>query len=97
MHTATGYHFERGDGQHKVLFVGDSHAEQYYPRIDRLLTEHPNTAKGILFVTQRGCLPIPDVKGLTYPKCKGFADNALSVARRSDVDTIVIAAAWNSL
>jgi peptidoglycan/LPS O-acetylase OafA/YrhL len=95
VHTATGYHFERGGGSHKVLFVGDSHVEQYYPRIDRLMTEHPDTAKGVLFVTSRGCLPIPDIKGITFPKCKGLAENALSVAQSSDVDTVVLASAWN--
>jgi SGNH domain (fused to AT3 domains) len=95
VHTATGDHFERGGGSHKVLFVGDSHVEQYYPRIDRLMTEHPDTTKGVLFVTTRGCLPIPEIKGVTYPKCKGLAENALSVAQRSDVDTVVLGAAWN--
>jgi hypothetical protein len=95
VHTAAGYHFERGSSSHKVLFVGDSHAEQYYPRIDRLMTEHQDTTKGVVFVTSRGCLPIPDIKGVTFPKCKGIAENALSMAQRSDVDTVVFAAAWN--
>src|SRR5262249_24523251 len=51
VHTATGYHYERGGGSHKILFIGDSHAEQYYPRIDQLFGEHPDRSKGILFVT----------------------------------------------
>jgi hypothetical protein len=77
------------------LFIGDSHAEQYNPRIDKLFLDHPDQSKGILFVTQRGCLPISELKGITYPKCKGFAENARAMAERSDVETIVMVAAWN--
>src|SRR5262249_346366 len=95
VHTTTGYHYERGGGPHKVLFIGDSHAEQYYPRIDKLFLEHPDRSKGIMFVTQRGCLPIAELKGITYPKCKGFAENARAMAERADVETIVMVAAWN--
>lgn len=47
-----GYHFERGGASARVLFVGDSHVQQYYPRIDRLLSEYPETTKSVAFVTQ---------------------------------------------
>jgi len=75
--------------------LGDSHMEQYYPRIDRLLTEHPETTKGVLFVTQRSCAPIHEIRGVTAPKCFGLIENALSLAKSADVDAVVIAAAWN--
>jgi len=94
-HTALGYHFAQGDGSRKVLFVGDSHMEQYYTRIDRLLTERPDTTKGVVFVTRRRCLPIPDVEGVTYSECKGLAENAFSIGQRPDIDTVVLGAAWN--
>src|SRR5262245_37927096 len=69
--------------------------EQYYPRIDRLLIEHPETTKGVLFVTRRSCAPVHEIYGVTAPKCRGLVENALSLAKDPDVDTVVIAAAWN--
>src|SRR5262249_11989043 len=35
----SGYYWKRGDSSSKVLFLGDSNIEQYYPRIDKLLTD----------------------------------------------------------
>ena len=94
VHTEFGYHFEQGTGSPKVLFVGDSNMQQYYPRIDRLLTENPNTTKGALFITMAGCVPIPFIKGFAQAKCEGLAERALSVAENFDVDTVVIASGW---
>lgn len=88
-HTGLGYHFERGDAASRVLFIGDSHVEQYYPRIDRLLTEHPDTTRSIAFVSGHGCPP------LVHSKCKKMMDNAFAVADDLHVDTVVIASAWN--
>ncbi len=93
--TKSGFHFERGEARHRVLFLGDSHIEQYYPRVDRLLAEHPYTSKSVSFVTQRSCLPIHDIPGITPSKCSGLVDEALLLARNPDVDTVVIGAAWN--
>ena len=94
--TEHGYHFERGSGPRKVLFTGDSHMEQYYARVDRLFEEHPDTTKGVFFVTQRSCPPLHEMPGLTLPRnCAELAENALSIADRPDVDTVVIGAAWN--
>ena len=95
MHTDYGYHFERGGGSHKALFVGDSHMEQYYARIDRILTEQADTARGVVFVTRRSCLPIHHIDGFTRSNCDGLLEQAFSLAQRPDVDTIVIGAAWN--
>jgi hypothetical protein len=89
-------HFGRGSGSPKVVFVGDSHMEQYYPRIDRLLTEYPESTKGVFFVTQRSCPPIPYIKDATPAQCAPLAERARStIAEHADVDTVAIAAAWN--
>jgi peptidoglycan/LPS O-acetylase OafA/YrhL len=93
-HTALGYHFERGSSRSKVLFVGDSHVQQYYPRIDRLLTEHPDRTRSVAFVAQLGCPPISYIDGWVHPKCKGLIENAFAVADDLNVDTVVIGAAW---
>jgi peptidoglycan/LPS O-acetylase OafA/YrhL len=93
--TSLGFHFEEGHGRHKVLFIGDSHMEQYYPRIERLLLENPNHTKSVLFVTVRACPPVHEIPGVTSPKCADLVENALAVSQDSGVDTVVIAAAWN--
>jgi len=94
--TAQGYHFERGEGQRKVLFTGDSHMEQYYARVDRLFEEHPDTTKGVFFVTQRSCPPLHEMPGIALPpNCAGLVENALAIASRPDIETVVIGAAWN--
>jgi hypothetical protein len=93
--TELGYHFERSNGAHKVLFVGDSHVEQYYPRVDWILTEQPNTAKGVVFVTHRLCPPIHPIEGYTRASCAGMLENAFDMARSPGVDSVVIGAAWN--
>src|SRR5262249_29456910 len=95
VHTALGYHFERKSGSSNVLFVGDSHMEQYYPRIDRLLSENPDSTRGVLFVTERSCLPIHRLEGSSTGKCVGLVENALHLANDPRVDTVVIGAAWN--
>lgn len=98
VHTALGWHWERGTATSKVLFVGDSNMQQYYPRIDRLLSEHPDTTKSILMVSEHGCAPIP----MTQPRESGdpncgrkMTENAFDLAQTdSHIDTVVIAAAW---
>ena len=92
--TPLGNYWERTTGTGRVLFVGDSHMEQYYARIDRLLTEHPNATKSVLFVTGHACLPIADLQGVP-PKCEGLVRNGLSLAKQPGVDTVVMGAAWN--
>jgi hypothetical protein len=94
VHTEVGYHFEQGDASSKVLFVGDSNMEQYYPRIDKLLAENPGRAKGVLFVTQQGCLPIRYMKGFAQTKCAGMAERALSLGHDAAIDAVVISAGW---
>jgi peptidoglycan/LPS O-acetylase OafA/YrhL len=93
--TPLGYHFERGGAASRVLFIGDSHVQQYYPRIDRLLIEHPDSTRSIAFVTALGCPPLSRVEELVHPKCKGLMKNAFAVADDLKVDAVVLAAAWN--
>lgn len=92
-----GYYYEQGGASPKVLFVGDSNMEQYYPRIDKLLTEHPDSTKGVFFLTHATCAPIPNVKEVASShrsQCDSLVDRASSLAQDPDVDTVVIAAHW---
>jgi peptidoglycan/LPS O-acetylase OafA/YrhL len=88
-HTEWGYHMERSGVEPTVLFLGDSNIQQYYPRIDRLFTEHPATARKVIFVTLPACPPIPGI-----PKCAGQTERALRLAENTKTDSVVVAAAW---
>src|SRR5262249_11610085 len=80
----------------QALFMGDSNMEQYYPRIDRLLTGNPAGFRSAVFATGGGCPPIPGVHENHHPYCDGLIERAIEYARNPRVDTIVIAAAWHS-
>jgi peptidoglycan/LPS O-acetylase OafA/YrhL len=93
--SSSGNYWERAGVSPKVLFVGDSNMEQYYPRIDKLAREHPDTMRGIVFVTRHGCPPIPYARGQGKVECAGFMERAFSLARNPEIDTVVIASAWS--
>lgn len=85
----------RKQGQHPqtVLFLGDSTIEQYYPRIDWLLTEGA-VQKSVVFAASGSCPPIPQVQDDHRPHCAGLVERALDYARNGNVDTVVIGANW---
>jgi peptidoglycan/LPS O-acetylase OafA/YrhL len=88
--------YTQGAGAQRVLFMGDSNMEQYYPRIDEILTTNPEHTRGAVFVTGGGCPPIPGVHENHHPWCEGLVGRAVALARDPlyDVSTVVIGAAW---
>ena len=94
VHSEFGYHMERPGASPRVLFLGDSNMQQYYPRVDRLFRDHPDTTKGVVFVTQPACPPIPYTREMNSPQCAGLTEKARFLAQGPDVGTVVIAAAW---
>jgi len=96
IHSSSGDYREQAGASPKVLFVGDSNMEQYYPRIDKLTHDHPGAMRGIVFVTRQGCPPIPYADGMSKMECAGLADRALSLAQDTEIDTVVIASSWST-
>lgn len=78
----------------KVLFLGDSNVEQYWPRIQHLVTTEPNRVKSVVFMTWGGCPPIVGVTDTMNPSCSGWIDSAFKYAYAGKFDTIVIASNW---
>jgi peptidoglycan/LPS O-acetylase OafA/YrhL len=80
-----------------VLFFGDSHMEQYWPRA-LLLSQQTDagTRRTIEFRTLGGCAPIPgiDRRGT---KCVQFVADGFARAAEPDVETVVLAAQWSGL
>jgi len=84
-----------GTGTRRVLFFGDSTMQHYYPRIAKLLSEHPLNTHGAAFAARGGCAPV----GVAYRKadrgaCRMFVQSVVKYARDPSVDTIVIGACW---
>jgi peptidoglycan/LPS O-acetylase OafA/YrhL len=85
----------QGKNNPKVLFLGDSEAEQYYPRIDWLLTTDPAGTRGVIYSSKGGCPPLPRVHENHHPACDGLVEKGISLSKNPDVDTIVVAADWS--
>lgn len=83
-----------GNASQRVLFIGDSNMQQYYPRIEKLLSDRPNNTRGAVFAVRAGCaLPLEMVE-LDRVACGELLRDALEYAQDPSVDTIVIAASW---
>ena len=91
-----GYRGDRvvkGDTPKAVLFFGDSHMQHYWPRIEKLLAERAAPLRTVIFKTTGGCAPVPGIDRKSL-ECSRFVDEALKIAARPEVDTVVIAASW---
>jgi peptidoglycan/LPS O-acetylase OafA/YrhL len=91
-----GYKGDRvipGDSPRTALFLGDSHMQQYWARIEKLLAEHAAPMRTIVFKTVAGCAPVPGIERRSV-KCSQFVDEGLALAMRPEVETVVIAGSW---
>jgi peptidoglycan/LPS O-acetylase OafA/YrhL len=78
-----------------TLFIGDSHMQQYWPRIANLAATHPDSASSVLFTAYAGCPILPGLNSLRQPRdCDGFFSYATSQAFQPQVDTVVFGAFW---
>jgi len=84
-----------GNVPRTVLFFGDSHMEQYWPRA-KLVTERAESRRTVEFRTLGGCAPIPELERIDK-QCAEFVRAALARAAQADVDTVIFAAQWSGL
>ena len=82
-----------GDSPRTVLFLGDSHMQQYWARVEKLLAEHAAPVRTIVFKTLAGCAPVPGIERRSL-KCSEFVEQGLATAMRPEVETVVIAGSW---
>jgi peptidoglycan/LPS O-acetylase OafA/YrhL len=75
----------------EVVCMGDSNMEQYYPNLEVLSSK---TNKSIIFATQGGCVPIPNVFHDRRHECDGLVEDVISYVNRNRVKTVVISALW---
>jgi len=82
-----------GDSTRTALFLGDSHMQQYWARVEKLLAEHAAPVRTIVFKTAAGCAPIPGIERRSL-QCSRFVDEGLALAMQPEVETGVIAGSW---
>jgi peptidoglycan/LPS O-acetylase OafA/YrhL len=77
----------------RVLFVGDSHMQQYEPRVAEIVTTASSHTMSASIMTLAGCAPVPGFDRRAV-KCAEFTDRAYKAMMASDVKAVVIAASW---
>ena len=80
-----------GDSDNRTLVIGDSHAEQLYPRF----LDYVGQGHAVTFATMRGCPPIPGIEVAGDSKCHEFAKLAFDLARDGHFTRVIISAMWN--
>ena len=91
----------RGDETRTILFIGDSHMEQYFPRFVYLSEAANGPTPRSLFVTYGGC---PPMLGLSRFKaswhadfqCDEFAEKAFALARTPAIKAVVLTGFWET-
>lgn len=86
----------KGDVPETVIFVGDSHMQQYWPRLAAIAKTEDRPKRTIVIRTRGGCAPLPaiDRRGRG---CANFVDETLKLAAAPEVSTVVFAASWYGL
>ncbi len=77
----------------QVIFLGDSHIEQYGPRVVDLYKN--GLSKEVAFITGGGCVPIPHVFEDHHKDCFGLLGRFKQVLKDNPIETIVIGADFN--
>ncbi|WP_181885399.1 acyltransferase family protein [Trinickia dinghuensis] len=81
--------------KHIALFVGDSQVEQYWPRVDELVTDEPGKVKSVVFATLGGCPAIPGVEEPKHAYCSGYTDKVKQyMMQNPDIDTVYVGSYW---
>lgn len=82
-----------GTSNELALIIGDSNAEMYFPRAQKLASIGASRLSPV-FAFYPACIPIPDVASIQVPKCTEFIAAAFRFAKRPEIKTVVVAAQW---
>jgi hypothetical protein len=86
-----------GRGTPRTLFLGDSHMQQYIPRLRRVIEDNPNfRGDPAVCVTKEGVPAIPGITRDDWPACKNLIPVFFKVLKtHPQITNIVIASQWN--
>jgi peptidoglycan/LPS O-acetylase OafA/YrhL len=89
-----------GDSTRKVVLFGDSHMQQYWPRIKELRSQSPRAFPQVDLIVYGGCLPLPRInrQGTSWDgnpwNCPGFYRAAMKYIDLPQVKSVVISGYW---
>ena len=78
-----------------VLFAGDSHMEQYWPRIDSVVRASQGELPTAIFFTERACPTFPGVGRIEVPACSRLHDAIMKRAMSPGIRTVVLNSYWD--
>jgi len=85
----------RGKPEQAILFVGDSHMQYYWPRIEQTLNRLQGNARPVMFVTSGASPTLPNVDHVAPGFTSGrFFDFAMQTACETNVATVVFSCSW---
>ncbi|ETZ06904.1 hypothetical protein P618_200917 [Holospora obtusa F1] len=85
------FFYSIGSAQNVILFLGDSHMQQYAPRIDELMKKGKNK-KSVVFATRSSTCPIPNV-GRSETEMR-FVKYAMMYAQQEEIKEVVVSCSW---
>jgi peptidoglycan/LPS O-acetylase OafA/YrhL len=89
------FSYLKGGGEKTVLFWGDSHLEQYVPRIKYLIDVEQKRISNTIYATGGGIPPIPGVYNDIYPiATPNWHAEVIKLALSDEVDSVVLGGAW---
>lgn len=90
-------YFVQGKNVEKVIYVGDSNIQQYYPRMEEILKKKPDSL-GVVIYTGGKCPPIPKIQhDGKYKFCSERIEGGFKEALSNEaVKNVVIGAQWTS-
>ena len=86
----------KSDLSQKTLFIGDSNMEQYYPRIDKLISENPGKFNSAIFIGNQGlrCYPMYTMFITDSEQCSSVKEDITHLANDKDVEAVVLIFSW---
>ena len=84
-----------GNAPGTVLFIGDSHIQEYWSRLVRLHQTPAQPIMSAIFVTEASCPPLPGINryGLGQ-SCEHVFNYAMALAQQPQIKRVVLGAFW---
>lgn len=86
-----------GNERDTVIFAGDSHMEQFWPRAEYLVKASNGALPTTVFLTAGGCPMLPGSRRIDWKPCDKFYQRALALTRGSGVRAVVIGSYWEQI
>jgi len=86
----------RSGGQGKqTIYLGDSNMQMYAPRILELVKNNKGKDPGVIFVTNGGVPPIPNITRDERPECRELIPLFEKIMTEEEVERVVVGAMWH--